>query len=483
MQILNRTSVAAMMALAAALALSPALPAQTAGAAAFPAGRFTERIVSTADATRSYALYLPSTYQAGKTWPVLFLMDPRGRALVPLELFREAAERHGWVLMSSYNTLSDADSAAAANDRSLDAMFVDAQERFGADPRRLYLGGFSGTARHAWGVALQLSGDLAGIIGAGAAFPDPTHDWKAALNKLQPFAYFGAVGDLDFNHDEMIATDTLLGQTPHPHRLTVFPGPHGWPPKEVTAEAVDWMQLQAMKTGRAPRDEAWIDAQLAARLARAKALEDSGAAVDALAEYRALAADFDGLRDVAEPGARRDALALDPAVRAATARRDSLAWVAKVYAQRVNVVLAAVRRGDALPLPRALDALDVDRLRRKSADRGDALGAKAAERLLEAAFLWTAVYEPRRYIEARDFSRALELLRIAQRIRPNDPGVCYSLARALGQVGQTERGIDALACAVDAGFLPASTVEGDRLLNPLRGHPRFPEIAARAPRG
>ena len=72
-----------------------------------PAGRVVRRMVSRADTSQRYALYLPSAITRDRRWPVLFLLDPRGRALVPMQRFRAAAERLGYIVISSYNTLSD----------------------------------------------------------------------------------------------------------------------------------------------------------------------------------------------------------------------------------------------------------------------------------------------------------------------------------------------------------------------------------------
>ncbi|HEX8692040.1 MAG TPA: hypothetical protein VF746_06460 [Longimicrobium sp.] len=479
---IRRLSVPAAPALAALL-LTGGLAAQQPAADSVTPGRVVAKIATRADAGRSYALYLPSAYTREKTWPLLILMDPRGRAMVPMELFREAAERNGWVLMSSYNTLSDADSAATVNDASLDAMLLDAQQNLSIDTRRLYLAGFSGTARHAWGTAVQLDGNLAGIVAVGAGFPSQTGVWRAMLPRLKPFAVYNTVGDLDFNHDEMFAVDTLLAATHHPHRLVTFAGPHSWPPKEVAAEALEWLQLQAMKSGLAPRDEPWIDSVLAARLARARALEAAGAGVDALREYRSLVADFGGLRDVAEAEARRIALERDRGVQRAAARRDALAARWRPYSERLLAWLAEVRSEPRLPPQgRSLATLEVERLKREAADSTDRDAAMSARRLLALAFAWTGGLEQGRYMSQRDYARAVYLLRIAEAIRPRDPGVCYSLARALAQSGETDPALDALACAVDSGRLPAATLANDRLLDPLRQQPRFAEIAGRMPR-
>src|SRR5690242_14078788 len=71
--------------------------------ATLPAGRIVRRITSRADTTQHYALYLPSSFTRERKWPILFLLDPRGRALVPLQRFQPAAERLGYIAISSYN--------------------------------------------------------------------------------------------------------------------------------------------------------------------------------------------------------------------------------------------------------------------------------------------------------------------------------------------------------------------------------------------
>ena len=77
-----------------------------------PSGRIIQRITSRADTTQRYALYLPSTFTRDRQWPVLFLLDPRGRALIPMQRFQPVAERLGYIVLSSYNTLSDGPDAA-----------------------------------------------------------------------------------------------------------------------------------------------------------------------------------------------------------------------------------------------------------------------------------------------------------------------------------------------------------------------------------
>src|SRR5262245_17864490 len=94
--------------LAAALAIAALLPtAPSPAKEEFPRGEVVEKVAVANDPSQSYALYLPSGYAPGRLWPVLYMLDARNNALVPIERFRAAAERFGWVLVSSYNSRSD----------------------------------------------------------------------------------------------------------------------------------------------------------------------------------------------------------------------------------------------------------------------------------------------------------------------------------------------------------------------------------------
>ncbi len=70
-------------------------------------------------------------------------------------------------------------------------------------------------------------------------------------------------------------------------------------------ESVEWMEVQAMKSGRSPRDEALLRKLFAARLAQASAQKDEVAEWEAIS---ALAADFQGLQDVSKYAAQAQTL-------------------------------------------------------------------------------------------------------------------------------------------------------------------------------
>ena len=108
------------------------------------------------------------------------------------------------------------------------------------------------------------------------------------MRKRLPFPVFETAGTEDFNYLEMRDMDRALETS---HHLAIFEGPHTWLPSEVATEAVEWMEIQAVKSGRKLRDQAEVDAIYATRLARAGAVS-----VETYAAMSAIVSDFTGLR-------------------------------------------------------------------------------------------------------------------------------------------------------------------------------------------
>jgi hypothetical protein len=114
---------------------------------------------------------------------------------------------------------------------------------------------------------------------------------------------FGTAGTEDFNSHEMRLVDRLMTS---PHRVEFFEGGHTWLPTTLATSGVEWMEIQAMKSGLRPRDETLIADLVSTRMARAAAQPDGLARMRALKQ---IAADFEGLHDVVQVA--RDAVALE----------------------------------------------------------------------------------------------------------------------------------------------------------------------------
>lgn len=265
------------------------LLALTVSAQDLPLGQITAEVKCSADPSQSYALYVPSNYSPNRTWSVIFALDPGARGRVPVERFQAAADKYGYIVAGSNTSRNGSMTASLA---AVQAMVMDVSKRFAVESKRVYLTGLSGGARVAMQVALMSGSQIAGVIASSAGFP------SGEPRKSVPFAIFATAGTEDFNYLEMRLLDSAVIS---PHRLAIFEGGHAWPPSQTAAEAVEWMEIQAMKTGRRARDEALIDAIFAHRRQQAESQSND---LSLCLSLESLAADFEGLRDVTAFAAR-----------------------------------------------------------------------------------------------------------------------------------------------------------------------------------
>ena len=439
---------------------------------AWPEGAVVERVVCRDEPEQSYALYVPAGYAAepGKRWPILYLFDARARGAKAARLFADAAGREGFLLASSNNTESDG--PLDPNVTALRALWRDTHARLAIDDRRVYAGGFSGGARVATLMATTAPGTVAGVIGCGAGFDRP-------IRAKPPFAYFGAVGDRDFNFDEMRQVDETLSRLKAPHHVEVFAGEHGWPPPDVCALALEWMQLQAGIAGTGRSDPA-----LAARLRdafaqKAEALARGGRTMSAIVEYERAIADLRAVADTSRLQAALAALDASPAGKAA--RRDERRRIADDDASRgrMNAVWAEIKSGEPLPLARLVDELDIPRLRARATERPSSDDALAADRLLAEIFVQTGFYLPRGYRGEKNYARAILCVSVAAAARPASPYPWYERAALEALSGEKTAAIESLEAAVSRGYADAGELERDDDFASLRGSERFRAIVAR----
>ncbi len=439
-------------------------------------GELVDRVVSHADTSQSYALYLPSIYGPESLRPVLVLMDPRGRALLPMRLARNAAERLGFIVFSSYNTRSD--EAVDYNGPALAAILADAQHFFSIDGRRVYLAGFSGTAKLGWIYGYRLKNHVAGLIGFGGGFPggfDPV-----ASGSPPPLVYFGGAGTTDFNYEDVRKLEGLLDRIAIPYRMEYYDGPHSWPTEPVMAGALYWMELQAMRSGLRSRDTRWIDSVLHVQRDSARRLEAAGHHYAAYRLYRWMARDFAGLHDVAAEAARATELDSSSAVERVRRQLDAESHRVTDYSREmVGFFLDARKASAPQPLKRSLKQLRIRDLERHAANTADSLGAQASRRMLENVFVLAAFYEPREYLAVGEAERALALLALADEIKPDAPMVCYNRARALALLGRDDEAISNLDCWARALGGDVARLAQDSNLATLRDHPGFQALLAR----
>ena len=439
-------------------------------AGAMPRGEVVPKIVCQSDAEQSYALYLPKNFSMDRQWPILYLDDPRRHGAQAVELFREAAEEYGWMLAGSNNTESDG--PMAPNIKAMVAMWDDTHRTLPIDPRRVYATGFSGGARASCLLA-QKTGKLAGVIGCGAGFAEGNPP-----EKNLPFVYFGAVGDKDFNYLEMRALDATLANLKATHRLAVFDGPHRWPPGDVCRRAVEWMEREAMRSGRRPRDEALLAGWLDGEAKAAAALEAAGKKGEALERYRGIAADYDGLTDLSAVRPAIDRIEKDADARRAVDRQARIeADERRLAEENGGRLLAALQSDDPVPPKRLAQDLRIPQLRR-TAETGETEAERlSARRLLAGLVVQTSFYLPRDYVAKHDVRRARLCIDLAEEAAPDRAGIVwYNYACMQATSGDRKSALASLKTAVDKGFHDAELMEKDPDLEGLRGDEAFRKL-------
>lgn len=452
----------------AGVAAEPA-PIRPAG---LPRGTLVERVPCAGAPDQAYALYLPSNYTPDRRWPILYAFDARANGRRVAELFQQAAETHGWILVSSWNSASDG--PMEPNFTAMRALWADTHARFAIDDARVYAAGYSGTVRFACILALTAPGTIAGIIGAGAGFP-----FGSPPRKDNPFVFFGTVGDRDFNWYEMNDLDRAMGALALPHRIERFSGLHDWPPADLAMKAVTWMELQAMKAGKREKSPALIEAEWNRDRERARA-QAAAHPADALHTWSAMAADYAGLRDVAEAEREAAALAASPACRKELSERDERDRRDKDLLARASAILGRARPDNEPVTPSQIAAeLRIPELKVRAAS-ADLEESSSAKRILNTYQGQTMFYLPQSFLEKKEYDRAVFMMSVGAEIRPDDPGPWVSIASVHARKGKSGRkkALEALRTAADKGLADPAALDRPAFAD-LRQDEEFQRILAR----
>jgi len=461
-------------------------------------GLIIEKVICKSDATQSYALYLPSTYSPSKTWPIIYCFDPAARGAVPLTRFKDAAEKYGYILIGSNNSRNGPDVPLS---NIVNVLFEDSSSRLSIDEKRIYVAGFSGGARVACNIGYVYQKAVHGVIACGAGFPP-----QQSPSRSVPFVLFGTVGTEDFNYAEMKDLDEALDNFRIPHRVEVFEGGHDWAPAELCRKAIEWMEIQAMKSDRRAKDEALIGELFEKAANDARSLDSSNRMFDAFLAYKALL-EFRGLRDTAEFEKRVAELSETKEVKQSVKEdREQIAEqkrrAAEIYALRARLRdkgEAAISdpagtlspqsgTGPAIPGvsapvgdvdPRPLIISDIRRklneLGKKSDAKEPSTERATARRVLNQYMAYSRETTMILFM-SKKYDLAVSHLSVETEIQPDNARLFYNLACAYSMDGNKKKAIDALKKAVQKGFRNVAEITSSEALAPLREEASFQKL-------
>jgi pimeloyl-ACP methyl ester carboxylesterase len=442
--------------------------------AAQPRGQVIPRVVCASDPNETYAIYLPSNYDPGRKWPILYAFDPAARGEVAVKTFQEAAEKYGYIVVGSNNSRNGPWVGTFAAIRSL---WLDTHTRYSLDDARAYTAGFSGGARAATMMAQSLSGKIAGVIACGAGFPLGSGQGPS---KNTPFVYFATIGIRDFNFRELRDLNAKLSQLGLTHRLAIFDGPHQWAPANLATEALGWMEIQAMRSGRRTRDDVLIDAIYARQSEEARRLKESGDLAGAFHRDQEMVEDFRGLRDVSgaetQVAIMKDTKELKQALKREAKREAHIAGLEDDYYTTYKRVMSAIfspasgeyERQQAIRELHLGDLLD-EKTKRPDTDEGI-----AAQRNLSGVMIHSL--EDGAAASARgEFLHARVDMQIAIQCAPENGYIFYQLARAHALNKDLRNALQALRQAIEKGFSNLDDLEKNPDFASLRGESGYRE--------
>jgi dienelactone hydrolase len=424
------------------------------------------------DASQSYALYLPSHYSADRPWPIVYAFDPFARGKAPVELYKDVAEKYGYILVGSNNSKNGPTAPATA---AAQAVWQDTHRRFSIDKNRVYAMGLSGGARFATSIALYCyTCAMTGVIAQGATYPvtkiEGGHD---------TFLYYAAAGDTDFNLPEILQlrrkrNDERTAQ----FKIKVYPGAHQWAPAEVFEDAVEWLGIKAMQAGTEKADPAFISRAFDRTKEEAAAAEQRGDTLTQFYALRSLVSDFKGFTGISviEFESRLAAVRNSKAFRDALHReqRDIDLQSSLTSTASGEITGLAMTEGqEQIRLRQNVDATLTDLRRRVRAGSGaeHALYLRAFNQLFVQGM--EDGEEALRQDHQAQAALYFELMAAAA---PDTAWPLLRLAATRVKIGNRKAALKALEEAVKRGVKNPDTLTQDPDLQPLASEPEFQKL-------
>lgn len=419
------------------------------------------------DPGQTYALYLPSTYSADKSWPIIYFFDPGGQGRRPIELYKDLAEKHG-IVMAGSNTSRNFSSDQS---HSVNAIWLDTHRRFALNAHLTYASGFSGGARVAGQMALGCPKcQIAGVIAHGAGYPSNRGDTKDNL------LYFFAIGDQDFNWPEVMKVRHDREDNRLPYRVRVFSGPHQWAPGGVMEDAIEWMTVRAMKAGDRPPDRAFIDRRLRLTQAEAEDAEKKNDAMAQLTAYRSLASDFSAPADSPEAETKMETLKKSHAYKAALKKEQEQIDEQSASENEILAKLHAYMSGKADDQT-ALATTIVEQMQQIK-DQSERSKNETKRLVAARAFngLWIAGIESgQEELQSRHFEQAEACFDLMTKVS-DSPWPALLLAETYVARGNKKQALRELKEAVRRGFNDAEALESNERLKTLQTDPEFQRL-------
>lgn len=215
-----------------------------------------------------------------------------------------------------------------------------------------------------------------------------------------------------------------------------------------------------MKLGKRQRDEKLIAELFDKMVGQARADESAKSVYEAFLKYEAIAKDFNGLREATEFAQKADELRSSKEVKNHLKQEKAAEQAQRQRAQEFFAAREQLKTAEN-PAAALMQVKNlISDLRKKAASKDESVDRLAARRAL-GEFYVSMSEEASRHRAAKKYREAAESLTLAAEIRPDNPQIFFSLARAYALGGDKRQALDALKKAVELGFTNADEIAGN----------------------
>ncbi|MCF8298771.1 MAG: hypothetical protein K9J13_14580 [Saprospiraceae bacterium] len=408
--------------------------------------------------TYSFALYLPKSYSIANKFPVIYIFDSHAKGKYPVELYKDLAEKYGYILIGSNN--SENGLAPEISNNITTTLINECNSRFSIDIKQVFTMGFSGGARVASSIAIN-KGGIAGVIACGAGLAG-----DKTINNTN-FHFMGMVGKQDFNYMEILNLENQLINMQIKNNICVFDGKHEWPTDETMEEAFKWLEINSMKSGLKSPDNLLVENVKQNFDSKIKKAEDKKHFLEQF-EYNKKAINFlDGLTDVISYKSK--IIAIETSKEYINERQKQLENFS-LEAGLQNKYAQAFQTQNISWWKREINSMNQQIKSNKNPEQ-----SLIFKRVINYLSLIAYMYSDKT-VKTNDFANADKFLQIYELVDPTNSEVYYLKATVNIKQGNKQKAIENLKLAIKIGFEDLKRLNADLEFESIRQTVEFKEM-------
>ncbi|WP_298472807.1 alpha/beta hydrolase [uncultured Maribacter sp.] len=198
----------------------------------------------------SFSLYLPSSFNTNKAWPVLFVFNMKNKGKQALSMFVSAAEEQEYILAASNNVN---DSLSLTKNLLISSrMFNRVYSILPIKKERVYTAGYKEGGKFASLIPAFIKG-VSGVLSLSASVAN-----REVLDVKKPYYFIGIVGKEDYSYSDMINNRKFLNKLKYPNQLLFHGRGEEWPQSTYFNSALEYFKLSAMAKNKEELDTFFV---------------------------------------------------------------------------------------------------------------------------------------------------------------------------------------------------------------------------------